>query len=201
MPQRQFLLSLSFLGLTALAGCMEAPGTAQLSTSGMVPPMQWDMRPEAKDWTGKTLTALAEQDDALAGAVPADIETWCPGYESATMTERRAFWAGMMSAVARYESSWNPQAAGGGGRYIGVMQISPRTADLHGCEADTSAELKDGAGNLACAAKIVASAVASDGVVAGSGRQGAGRDWMPMRDATKRAAMSAWTRSQPYCAI
>lgn len=163
--------------------------------------MQWDARPEAKDWTGKTLVALAAEDDALAHAVPADIETWCPGYETASVNDRRAFWAGMMSAVARYESSWNPQAAGGGGRYIGVMQISPRTAGLHGCEADTSAELKDGAGNLACAAKIVANAVESDGVVAGSGHEGAGRDWMPMRDASKRAAMASWTRSQPYCAI
>jgi len=201
MPQKQVLLCLSLLGLTLVSGCMEASRTTQLSTSGMTPPMQWDVRPEGKEWTGKTLAALAQQDEALAGAVPADIESWCPGYAEATMTERRAFWAGMMSAVARYESSWNPQAAGGGGRYIGVMQISPRTADWHGCEADTSAELKDGADNLACAVKIVASAVQSDGVVAGSGRQGAGRDWMPMRDATKRAAMSAWTRSQPYCAI
>ena len=65
----------------------------------------------------------------------------------------------------------------------------------------TVAELKDGAGNLACAAKIVANAVASDGVVAGSGREGAGRDWMPMRDASKRAAMAAWTSTQPYCTI
>lgn len=201
MPCKPLLLTISLLGMTALSACVGGSETAQLSTSGMTPPMQWDVRPEGKDWTGKTLAALATEDEALAGAVPADIETWCPGYEAATMIERRAFWAGMMSAVARYESSWNPQAAGGGGRYIGIMQISPRTADFHGCEADTSAELKDGADNLACATKIVANAVASDGVVAGSGRQGAGRDWMPMRDASKRAAMAAWTRSQPYCAI
>ncbi len=200
MTAKRPLLAASLLAALSLSGCMET-GTAQLSTSGMTPPMQWDVRPEAKTWTGKTLVALAHEDDALAGSVPADIDQWCPGYENASLQERRAFWAGLMSAVARYESSWNPQAAGGGGRYIGVMQISPRTADLHGCEADTTAELKDGAGNLACAAKIVANAVESDGVVAGSGRQGAGRDWMPIRDAGKRAAMSAWTSAQPYCAI
>ena len=32
-------------------------------------------------------------------------------------------------------------------------------------------------------------------------REGAGREWMPFRDAKKRAAMSAWTSAQPYCAI
>lgn len=198
MPLKPFLLSLPLLGLSLLAGCMDT-GSAQLSTSGFTPPMQWDARPEGKEWTGRTLAALAVEDDALAGTVPADIDSWCPNYENASLPERRAFWAGMMSAVARYESSWNPQASGGGGKYIGVMQISPRTADLHGCEADTAAELKDGAENLACAAKIVANAVEADGVVAGSGRQGAARDWMPLRDAAKRAAMAEWTRAQPYC--
>lgn len=162
--------------------------------------MQWDKRPEAKDWTISTLAALQSHDQALAASVPSDIARWCPGYETASMQDRRAFWSGLMSAVARYESSWNPTAAGGGGRYVGIMQISPRTAAHHDCSADTAAELKDGTQNLVCAARIVASGVAMDGVVAGPGNRGAGRDWMPFRDAEKRAAMAAWTSAQPYCA-
>lgn len=161
--------------------------------------MQWDVRPDGKEWTKTTLDALEQHDPALAGAVPADIDLWCPGYETASLDERRAFWAGLMSAVARYESSWNPQAAGGGGRYIGVMQISPKTADYHQCEADTAAELKDGSENLECASRIMAKAVAMDGMVAGGGNRGIGRDWMPFRDAAKRAAMADWTSAQPYC--
>lgn len=189
---------------TLLAGCVSGNGAkdgATLATSNAPMPMGWDHRPEAVEWTGRTLAAVASEDDALTETVPADIDTWCPGYETASVTERRAFWAGLMSAVAKYESSWNPQAAGGGGRYIGVMQISPASAKLHGCEADTAGELKDGAANLECATQMIAKGVEMDGMVAGSGRQGAGRDWMPFRDAGKRAAMSAWTRAQPYCAV
>lgn len=183
-----------------LTACVQA-GEPTLSSMGAVHPMGWDHRPEAAEWTERAMSAVAAQDSALAASVPADIDTWCPGYENASMTERRAFWSGLMSAVARYESSWNPTAAGGGGRYIGIMQISPASARHHGCTADTAGELKDGGANLECAADMIATGVAADGMVAGGGRQGAGRDWMPFRNAEKRAAMAAWTRAQPYCAI
>lgn len=184
-----------------LSGCMQTSGKANLSTSGMTPPMQWDVRPDGKEWTVSTLEALEQHDSVLAGAIPADVDVWCPGYETASLEDRRAFWAGLMSAVARYESSWNPQAAGGGGRYIGVMQISPVSADYHQCEADTVSELKNGAENLECAAQMMAKAVAKDGLVVGGGNRGIGRDWMPFRDGEKRAAMAAWTRAQPYCQV
>jgi len=35
--------------------------------------------------------------------------------------------------------------------------------------------------------------------VAGKGNRGIGRDWMPLRKASKRAEMADWTRSQSYC--
>ena len=101
--------------------------------------------------------------------------------------------------VGKYESSWNPKAAGGGGKYIGIMQISPRSAAHHGCAADSASELKDGAANLECAVQMVSKSVATDGVAVGSGRQGIGRDWMPFRNGEKRAAMRAWISAQPYC--
>jgi hypothetical protein len=163
--------------------------------------MQWDARAEGPEWTRDTLSALQTHDAVLASTVPGDVETWCPGYATASIEDRRAFWAGLMSAVARYESTWNPQASGGGGRYIGIMQISPVSADYHQCEADTVAELKDGSENLECAAQMMAKAVARDGLVAGGGNRGIGRDWMPLRDGGKRAAMADWTRAQPYCQV
>lgn len=162
--------------------------------------MRWDHRPEAAEWTSATLIAVSTKDPVLAATVPADIASWCPAYPDAGLAERRAFWAGLLSSVAKYESSWNPQAAGGGGRWIGLMQISPRTAENYGCSAKSSAALKDGSANLACAVEIMADQVGRDGLVAGGGNRGVGRDWMPLRDGDKRAEMSAWTRAQPYCA-
>ncbi len=152
----------------SLAACVMPADTAlATSSSAEPPPMRWDHRPEAADWTRAALTAVAGRDEVLAGQVPADIAAWCPGYETASLPDRRAFWVGLMSALARHESTWNPAAVGGGGKWFGLMQISPRTARGHGCAAQSGGALKDGASNLTCAVEIFAEDVARDGVVAG----------------------------------
>jgi len=161
--------------------------------------MQWDHRPEGQEWTESTLVALSTKDSILSERVPGDIETWCPAYAESPIESRRAFWAGLMSAVARYESTWNPAASGGGGRWIGLMQISPRSATNYGCEATSVGALKDGEANLECAVDIMSTQVAKDGLVAGGGNRGIGRDWAPLRSSEKRAAMASWTSEQPYC--
>jgi hypothetical protein len=184
-------------GAVALAGCATTQDKDQMSF--VAPPMQWDHHPAAETWTESTLVALSTKDPVLSERVPADIETWCPAYSEAPVEERRAFWAGLISAVARYESTWNPQASGGGGRWIGLMQISPRTASQYGCEATSPGALKDGEANLECAVEIMSTQVARDGLVAGNGSYGIGRDWAPLRNSEKRSAIAAWTREQPYC--
>jgi hypothetical protein len=185
------------MAVTSLSACVQS--TPDDTISFAAPPMQWDHHPEAEVWTESTLVALSTKDPILSEHVPADIETWCPGYAEAPVEERRAFWAGLLSAVARYESTWNPLASGGGGRWIGLMQISPRSANYYGCEATSVGELKDGEANLECAVEIMSTQVAKDGMVAGGGNRGIGRDWAPLRSSEKRAAMAAWTREQPYC--
>lgn len=194
-PSRPLVLLAAALSLTA---CVQTD-VAGFLPSGARPAMGWDHRPEAMEWTVASLSAIADKDQALAARVPADIDAWCPGYEDNALGERRAFWAGLISAVAKHESSYNPKASGGGGLYIGVMQISPRSARSHGCEASSSGALKDGAANLECAVEMLSAQVARDGVVAGNGSRGIGRDWMPLRKSAKRAEMAKWTKAQSYC--
>ena len=174
-----------------------APKQDSMSFLAAAPAMGWERH--NADWTVDAYEAVAAKDNVLANRVPADIKTWCPGYEKASLGERRAFWVGLMNAVAKHESTWNPKASGGGGRYIGLMQISPRTAQGHGCSAKTSSALKDGGENLSCAVEIFAEQVGRDGVVAGNGRKGIGRDWGPFSKSQKRAEMAAWTSKQGYC--
>lgn len=164
-----------------------------------LPVMRWDHRPEASIWTARTLAAVDAHGSTLSDTVPADIATWCPGYPTASETEREAFWSGILSALAKHESTWNPKASGGGGQWIGLLQISPGTARGFGCSATTSSALKDGASNLTCAVQIAAVQVGKDGLVAGNGTRGLGRDWAPFRNKSKRAEMAAWTRAQSYC--
>lgn len=189
-----------FAALTlAACGPVKMPDIGAMLAGMDLPAMRWDHRPEAADWTRATLAAVSGHDDVLAARVPADIAAWCPGYEKAGMMERRAFWAGLLSAVAKYESSWNPRASGGGGRYIGLLQISPRSAAHHGCTATSAKALKDGTANLQCGVELLAHAVGQDGVVAGKGNRGAGRDWMPFRKAKSRHEMQDWLKGQSYC--
>jgi hypothetical protein len=189
---------LAALTLTA-CGPVKMPDFSAMLAGMEMPAMRWDARPEAAEWTRATLIAVAEHDDVLASRVPADIAAWCPGYKKASMMERRSFWAGLLSAVSKYESSYNPNASGGGGRYIGLLQISPRSAAQHNCTATSAKALKNGVANLQCGVEIIAHAVGSDGVVAGKGNRGAGRDWGPFSKAKYRNEMSAWTSSQSYC--
>lgn len=182
----------------AAAGC---GGGARLSASSAahpLPAMRWDHRPEAVDWTRAALGALESHGAALPQSLPADIEGFCPGYERASQAERRAFWAGLISALAKYESTWNPRAVGGGGRWFGLVQIAPGTARGHGCRAQSGAALQEGGANVSCAVRIMARTVTRDGVVAQGGR-GVAADWGPMNSAGKRAEIAAWTRRQSYC--
>ena len=190
----QFRPFLAGVALALSAACVNG---SQASTE--TPPMRWDHHPLAQEWTQRTLVAVAGKDDRLARIVPADIKTFCPGYGKASIKERRAFWVGLLSATAKHESRWNPKASGGGGRYLGLMQISPATARQHGCKAKTAAALKDGSANLACAVQIMSKQVGRDRLVAGNGSKGIGRDWGPFRNTAKRAEIAAWTAKQSYC--
>ncbi len=165
--------------------------------------MGWDHRPEAQDWTRATLAAVSTNGAALVANVPDDIEVFCPDYAANGPAERAAFWSGFLSALARFESSWNPAAKGGGGRWIGLLQIAPKTADNFGCAATDVSALQDGSRNLACGVRIMSRQVTRDGRVAGhdDGWQGAARDWAPMRDREARAAVARWTAAQDYCRI
>jgi soluble lytic murein transglycosylase-like protein len=190
---------LSAAALSAVVTLALVPQVEASPKKAVLPVMRWDHAAQAQDWTRTALAVVAAHDGQLARVVPQDIEAYCPGYASASLEDRRAFWVAVLSATAKYESSFNAKAVGGKGRYVGLMQIMPSTAKHSGCEADSSAELKDGAANLTCAIRIAAPKVARDGLVAGRGNAGIARDWGPWASSKKRAAMAAWTSQQSYC--
>lgn len=195
--------SLSRIGAAcALALLTSACVMTDEQAGGELPPMRWDHRPEATEWTAATLSAIQGEGAALAFIVPSDITTYCPGYTKATRAEREAFWAGLLSALAKHESTWNPKARGGGGQWLGLLQIAPGTARSYDCSLPQGQGLYDGAANLACGVKIAAHQVGRDGAIVSDGSggwRGLARDWAPMRAAKKRADIAEWTRSQSYC--
>ncbi len=153
-------------------------------------------------WTRAALSALKDHGQPLVDLVPADIKNWCPKYPTATDAERRAFWVGFMSALAKHESTYKPRAVGGGGLWYGLLQILPSTARGYKCNVGTGEALKNGAANLSCAVRIMATTVPRDGVIHGyRNRKGQGvtADWGPMHSAPKRRDMAGWLKRQTYC--
>ena len=190
------------LTLCALALALLWSGSAlanEAKSANALPAMRWDSAAEAAEWTAEALAQVAEHDAELTHLIPKDIEVYCPGYAKASTEDRRAFWVSIISATAKYESGFNAKAVGLHGRYVGLMQISLATARHSGCDATTTASLKDGNANLSCAIDIVAPRVAADGMVAGDGNKGIARDWGPWAKARTRASIANWTRAQVYC--
>lgn len=162
------------------------------------PPMRWGDRSGSDAWTKATLAALDREGVTILSNVPHDIDSYCPNYADLGQTGRRAFWAGLLSAVAKHESTYNPKASGGGGRWLGLMQIAPATWRHYGCDGT----ITNGADNMSCAVRIMSRQVGRDNAVVrdGSGGwRGIARDWAPLRNARKRADIAAWTSSQSYC--
>ena len=182
----------------ALSGCatMMDPEPLPLPEDDVT--ARWDGQPGADAWTEATLAALDTHGAALVETVPADIETYCPAYAQADDSRRKAFWVNILSALAKHESTYRPGASGGGGKWHGLLQISPGTARGYGCEARTAAALKDGEKNLSCGVRIMAVTVPRDGVIS-RGMRGIAADWGPFHQSRKRADMQEWTRSQPFC--
>ena len=203
------LAALALAAFVPLAGCAEVTGSAapfrfanmpvlDAAAAPALPRLKWADRPDGPEWTVATMNALGSHGAALPQIVPADIEAWCPGYEDASEIDRRAFWAGLISTLAYYESTHRETAVGGGGKWFGLTQILPSTARGHGCAARTGDALKDGSANLACAVRIMAHTVSRDGVVA-RGMRGVAADWGPFHSRQKREAMRSWISAQPYC--
>jgi len=205
---RMFALRLLFL-VTAVLVAPTDSGAQDISPldgmrpparTGDVPRTRWTHQPGHILWNRAALSALKGHGQPLVDLVPSDISDWCPRYPSANEDDRRAFWLGFMSALAKYESTYKPRAVGGGGKWFGLLQILPATARGYGCNVGTGEALKSGAANLSCAVRIMATTVPRDGVIYGRGGKGVAADWGPLRSSSKRADMASWLKRQRYCA-
>jgi hypothetical protein len=193
--RRLFLLAAASL---ALAACQPVVSVDEAAAASPEVVARWDHRAESEVWNAAMMQALQTEARTLIEVEPRDAEEFCPGYAEADEEARAAFWVAFFSGLARFESGWRPDAAGAGGRYQGLLQISPATARHHRCDLSEPGGLYNGVNNLTCATRIAAPAVARAGVIA-TGRGGVAQDWPPLRNAQKRAEIAAFTRSLPVC--
>lgn len=175
--------------------------TRPVARDNDLPRARWENRRDGELWTRVTLSAVKSHGVALLRTVPEDVDEWCPAYAENGPDERAAFWAGLLSALAKHESTWRPDAVGGGGKWFGLLQIYPQTAEFRDCNADSGAELKDAAANLNCAVRIIAATVPRDDAISVEDGHwmGVAADWGPIRDEGKRREMQRYTSRQSYC--
>lgn len=167
-----------------------------------LPRARWEHRRDGDLWTRVALSAVETHGEPLLSMVPEDIADWCPAYPDQDRASRAAFWAALVSTLSRYESTWDPQAVGGGGLWHGLTQILPTTAELRGCRARTGAALRHGPSNISCAIRIMSITVPRDNAISIRGErrwQGVAADWGPMTTGWMRRDMQRYTRKQTYC--
>ena len=145
-------------------------------------------------WTAAAESAVGAS--ALPSSQPSDVQKFCPGYAKRSAEERKMFWVGLLSIVARPESNFKPET-----KYVesfpdsqgnnvvsrGLLQISIESANQkrYACGIAKAEDLHDPAINLACGVKILDAWVKADGVIATYGTgpsRGGGRYWSTLRE-------------------
>jgi hypothetical protein len=138
----------------------------------------WDRKvQQGRRWTDFTSKALDEVGGNLLTKVPSDAADWCPGFEKLDREGRKAFWVAFVSAMAVFESSFNPQAKhqekfndANGDKVIsrGLLQLSVESAQGFGCSwIDKAQDLHDPELNLKCGVKILNRHVGADNRIFG----------------------------------
>ena len=173
----------------------------------------WSSKDPSGAWTKAAELAVAET--GLSKTSPADIALFCPKYKLLGFAERTQFWVGLLSAVARPESGFNPRARHVelmGDQYEnpvisrGLLQISLGTAKSPklGCGVLVGADLEKPETNLACGARILAHLVKRDGLISNQGGQhgkGGSSAWPVLRHQSNRfPAIIRFTQQLPVCA-
>lgn len=176
-----------------------------------LPTARWDSRPAGRDWTRFALGGLDSHAQGLLATVPSDVGAYCPRYAQANPADRRAFWVGLLSALARVESDFDPSVEFiepnifdvQGNRVVsrGLLQISRESANGYGCGISDEQQLHDPATNLTCAVRIMNRLVTRDGVIGSTAGpwRGMAAYWSPFRRPNRRAEIQQWTSAQTYC--
>ena len=189
-----------------------ASGAAPLASLAATADAAWGARNPDGSWA--TAAAQAVAASTLPASLPADVAGFCPAYAERTPEERVRFWVGLLSAMARPESNFTPEAqhvepfADAQGQRVvsrGLLQISIESANQarYGCAIALAEDLHDPAVNLACGVKILAYWVATDGAIASHGTgpaRGGGRYWSTLRERNKHLPeLTGFTRQMAVC--
>ena len=148
-----------------------------------------------KDGSWTLAAENAVKATTLTTLAPKDITAFCSAYDGLDADKRARFWAGLLSAMAKPESSFRPET-----KYVepdildannqnvvsrGLLQISMESANqkAYGCGIQRAQDLHKVDVNLNCAARIMRHWVEKDSLIAAAFKPAVGgaRYWSVLR--------------------
>jgi len=185
------------LGSVTMSICLVASASTQPRTSSEGARADWDHVAAGAQWTRITAEQLRSIGQPLLDTVPRDVASFCPRYSSMARDDRVAFWVALISAMARFESGFDPgvsfdeyahcrtddcrrRMTTRDGRHVvsrGLLQLSQESANNYrGCSVAPrdEARLHDAAVNLTCSVAIMNRLVTRDGAISARPRPGSG---------------------------
>ena len=171
--------------------------------------LHWDWRKENPAFylIADDLMSVHGQD--LLTVVPKDIDNYCPEYRELNSKQRQLFWVMLLSAIARHESSHNPdcfyqeQIRNKYGERVvsrGLLQISYLSSQRYLPSINRDQDLHVVHTNLLCGIEILKTWVIEDGLISEKKRgkwYGAARYWSVLRS-HKHAEIQGWLKSVEY---
>jgi hypothetical protein len=137
------------------------------------------------EWNSAILSNVREQMPRLEKAH--DKNNFCPGYESATDSQKESCWVRIVKATIRYESTFDAKLTfeePNGDMSVGLLMLSPGEC----AEAKTAAQLKNPVKNINCGMAKMARLISRDNAIAGTGtKKGAAAYWSVLRRPYKYA--------------
>lgn len=173
----------------------------------------WSGHNKDGSWTRQLERSV--QQSKLPQLKPADIVQFCPAYPKLNLRQRSQFWVGLLSAMAKPESNFQPltryqeKFRDGKGKPVisrGLLQISQESANQprYSCNITQAEQLHDPAINLNCAVRIMQKWVQTDGQISssdwGTQAKGAARYWSVLRPARGQLPqIRRFTSQLPVC--
>lgn len=169
----------------------EKEATSILGANGDLRRAVWDKKAGTSGWSAVVVEELKTHRTTLETAQ--DIEEFCPAYFLASSFERDTCWIRIISAMARYESNFRPQAVykeANGANSVGLLMMAPE----HCPNANTEEKLKVAEPNIQCAVARLALMVKRGKYVSGPNFKGGAAYWSVLRSPHKRGKLNLGRR-------
>jgi hypothetical protein len=186
-------------------------GSSSTGGNGAFIAMPWDGKhADTDEWNQFTADAIAKFGSAMRSKTPSDVTSFCPNYGNLDEAGKTQFWIGLIAAMAKFESNYNPSTRytegfddSNGNAVVsrGLLQLSYESAKAYGCDVSSSSALHDPKVNLTCTVRIINKWLASDGVISAqtSGWRGAARYWSVLRKSSTLGPIRAATKNLSVC--